>query len=649
MVVDRMEEIFNKHKRDYLFNFSRLLNKAMVEPDMLQLMVTSRCQLQCKMCNVWKQRFQEEAGAEDIKRFIDEALSMGIKTIYFTGGEALLRKDIFELIDYAARPGIVTTINTNGGFINEETAEKIVRSRLRNISFSIDGASPKTHNFFRGEGIFEKAMRSIEYLNYYKKKYGRGRNSEDRVLDIAMVSVIMKKNMEELPALADLARKIGCCYIAFQPLVNNGDLPAPLENNELWIEEKDIPRLQQIFDILIAKKRQFSGFMHIDIMPEKTIKHFRGEGFENTCFAGFNRIFVNPQGDMSFVCLQSFGNIKKDSLKQLWYAEDTGKIREMIKNCKKSCTQFCSERSQSDDISLIHEQLEIEIRNLPRDAQITIRKEEYFFLQSMRGVLNSKTEEPDSDIVNTLKKLENILNSFRGSLTISQLYGFGIFQNWVGNFSFEEISVSGQPKPGVPFESKINEIRKRINLKGLTILDMGCLEGMHSSLLQGNGAKKVISIEGRKENFLKALIVKNAFKLDKCEFLFGDANEVLSSFSGHFDLCLASGVLYHLNNPVALLYRIGQLCNSLFVWSHYANDSYPIAPAEGTRWNNRIYRGKYFDENINDIVCGLEKRVFWLFEEDLLAAIRDAGFNSIEIIGKEKHEHGPAITLWATK
>jgi len=241
-------------------------------------------------------------------------------------------------------------------------------------------------------------------------------NSQERVLDIAMVSVIMKKNMEELPALADLARKMDCCYIAFQPLVNNADLSAPVENNGLWIEEKDIPRLQQIFNILLAKKKQYAGFMHIDIMPEKTIKHFRGEGFENTCFAGFNRIFVNPQGDMSFVCFEAFGNIKKDSLKQLWYAEDTGKIRELIRNCKKSCTQFCSERSQSDDISLIHEQLEIETRGLSGDDQADIRKKECSFLQSMREALNSKSGEPDSDIVTTLNKVESILNSLKGDI-----------------------------------------------------------------------------------------------------------------------------------------------------------------------------------------------------------------------------------------
>jgi hypothetical protein len=235
-------------------------------------------------------------------------------------------------------------------------------------------------------------------------------------------------------------------------------------------------------------------------------------------------------------------------------------------------------------------------------------------------------------------------------LTISQLYGFEIFKNWVGNFLFNELSVLGESKPGVPYIECINDIKKRINLEGLVVLDLGCLEGMHSSLLQGFGAKKVVSIEGRKVNFLRALIVKNAFKLDRCEFLFGKVDEVLASFSGKFDLCLASGILYHLNNPVALLDRAGQLSQKLFVWSHYADDRYPADSQPGQiKWNDHIYRGKYVDEDIDIIVGGLEKKVFWLFEEDLLAAVRDAGFGAIEIIRKEKHENGPAITFWAEK
>lgn len=235
------------------------------------------------------------------------------------------------------------------------------------------------------------------------------------------------------------------------------------------------------------------------------------------------------------------------------------------------------------------------------------------------------------------------------TLTKSELYGFEVFKNWVVNFPLEKISVLEKTKPGVPCVQVVRELRQKINLKGLTILELGCLEGLHSYILQAQGVKKVVSIEGRKENFLKSLIIKNAFKLDKCEFLFGDVYAVLSSFAYHFDLCLASGILYHVSNPVSLLYRIGQLCNGLFVWTHYASDGYPIGPTEEIRWNNHVYRGKYFEENTDNVVCSLEKKVFWLFEEDLLVAVKDAGFRSIEIIQKEKHEHGPAITFWATK
>ena len=247
------------------------------------------------------------------------------------------------------------------------------------------------------------------------------------------------------------------------------------------------------------------------------------------------------------------------------------------------------------------------------------------------------------------KRISKIKGSIVRPLTVSQLYGFEIFRKWVGNFSFKEISVLGQSKPGVPAELKINEIRGKINLEGLTVLDLGCLEGMHASLLQGYGAKKVVAIEGRGENFLKALIVKNAFKLDKCEFLFGDVNEVLASFSSNFDLCLASGILYHLSNPIDLLYRVGQLSSNLFVWTHYADERIPLGPTEKIIRGNHIYQGKYFTEGANNSVGGLEERVFWLFEQDLLAAVKDAGFSSIEIIKKEKHANGPAITLWATK
>ncbi|MBU3934036.1 MAG: radical SAM protein [Candidatus Omnitrophica bacterium] len=342
------------------------------------------------MCDVWKQQFRDELTAEEVKGLIDQAIEMGVKTIYFTGGEAFLRRDIFELIDYATRPGMITTVNTNGSFITKEMAEKIVLSKLRSIQFSIDSPIAEKHNFMRGKNVFEKAVQAMEYINYYKERLGR--RAEDNLeggLDMVIVSVIMKSNIEELAGLVELAEKTQCCGILFQPLINNGNL---LENfnfdSDFWVEEEDVPRLEETFRKLEQMKNQMPPGVFIEFMPEKTIQHFRRQRRANTCFAGFNRIFVNPQGDISFVCFPSFGNVRANRLENVWHSEKAYEFRERLKNCQVNCTQFCSERPASESIEAIHRSLLEGIKKFPKKTQIKLLIKEYIFLQSI-PILNN--------------------------------------------------------------------------------------------------------------------------------------------------------------------------------------------------------------------------------------------------------------------
>ncbi|NQU19304.1 radical SAM protein [bacterium] len=661
------KNLFAKYKKDYLFYFSRVLNKVMVEPDMIQIMLTSRCNIKCKICDVWKQSFRDELTTEEAKNLIDQAIKMEIKSIYFTGGEALLRKDIFELINYATRPGIITTINTNGSFITDEIAKKIVSSKLRDITFSIDSATPAIHNYIRGDGVFEKAIHAMELINHYKKEFGRGIDSEERRLYVGLVSVIMRDNMEGLSLLVKLAEKMQCCDIVFQPLVYNGSL---LENidfeSNFWIRKEDISKLENSFREIECMKREMSKRLSIGYMPEKTIQHFKRERRVNSCFAGFNRFFINPQGDISFVCFEAFGNIKHDSLKKVWHSEKAYEIREKLKKCEVNCTQFCSERPESESIENIHKNFLDGIKTFPQDIRQNLLRKEYRFLESILHEASDKHLEQeikgiqrriDESVKIMIKEQKNagsvLCLSGDGSnlmsAAISKLYGFEIIKNWHCRFPLEEISVAVKFKQDLPFEPKIDKLRERVNLRGLTVLELGCLEGMHSSMLQMWGAKKVIAIEGRKENFLKSLIIKNAFKLDKCEFLFGNVQVILDSLSLQFDLCLALGILYHLNDPVSLMYCIGKLTDKLFVWTHYADANYPVSSIETIGYNGRVYRGKYMDEDVGNMLGSIVKKVFWLFEDDLLAVVRDAGFKNVELIQKENHEHGPAITFFAQK
>lgn len=406
------ENALNDFKRDYLFYFSRLANKVMAVPDMIQIMLTSKCNIRCKICDVWKQDSGNEMSTEEVKRLIDQALAMGIKTIYMTGGEAFLRRDIFELIDYAARPGIITTVNTNGSFITEEFAKKIVASKLRNINFSIDGAVPETHNAIRGERVFEKAMRAIEFINQYKKIFKRDDVDEEHRLDVTLTSVITKANLEELPQLVRLAEKMRCCYLAFQPLVNNGNLLESLNiKTEFWIEEEDIPRLEKIFQQLESIKKQANSGTCVDFMPEKTIQHFRRQRAVNTCFAGYTRIFVNPHGDISFVCFPSFGNVKTLSLNEAWFSKEAYEIREKLKTCAVNCTQFCSERPQSDDIKEIHQRLTGRIQRFSLKEQESILERERLFLESMAKMVDTAVAALPQEKAKALQDLERIILS----------------------------------------------------------------------------------------------------------------------------------------------------------------------------------------------------------------------------------------------
>lgn len=234
-------------------------------------------------------------------------------------------------------------------------------------------------------------------------------------------------------------------------------------------------------------------------------------------------------------------------------------------------------------------------------------------------------------------------------MDLSELLGFGNYKDWHCKFPFERLSTDNHAQEIIKPELRINQLAERVELLDARILELGCLEGCHSMMLHELGAKEIIAIEGRKDSFLKCLIVKNAFRLTNCKFLLGDINQILYSLPTHFDLCLALGILYHLNNPISIMHRIGEISDKLFAWTHFATKDYPEGPLREIKHNNYTYRGKYIREDVDNNLSALDKKSFWIFEDDLLAAILDSGFKNIEIIKKENHENGPAITFLAQK
>jgi SAM-dependent methyltransferase len=109
-------------------------------------------------------------------------------------------------------------------------------------------------------------------------------------------------------------------------------------------------------------------------------------------------------------------------------------------------------------------------------------------------------------------------------------------------------------------------------IEGQQVLELGPLEGGHSSMLQRAGARSVLSVESNSRAYLKCLIVKELLGLDKVRFVLGDAYRFLETDQSMFDLAVAYGILYHLRDPQRLFELLAPRVRSggrLLLWTHH--------------------------------------------------------------------------------
>ena len=128
---------------------------------------------------------------------MDEIASFSKPVIILTGGEPLLRADIFDLASYGTAKGFRMVMATNGTLFTEEIVQNMKASGIQRISISIDGPTAETHDAFRKvKGSFEGSLRGIEMA----KRGG---------IEFQINTTITRRNLAELPAIQDLAVELG--------------------------------------------------------------------------------------------------------------------------------------------------------------------------------------------------------------------------------------------------------------------------------------------------------------------------------------------------------------------------------------------------------------------------------------------------------
>ncbi len=203
-----------------------------------------------------------------------------------------------------------------------------------------------------------------------------------------------------------------------------------------------------------------------------------------------------------------------------------------------------------------------------------------------------------------------------------------------------------------------------INFEGKRILELGPLEAGHTWMMDQRGAQEILAIEAHERAYLKCLVVKEIGQISSARFLHGNFDEYLTTNKQKFDICLASGVLYHSTNPTNLLDHICNCCSTVILWTHYFDREAILlhGPELLKRFNQstsinhkgsivNLHPFSYQEEATKDAFCGgIGSTSIWLEKPGIELVLKNNGFKiSSTGFDHPHHPNGPAIALIANK
>ena len=286
--------------------------QKMSAPLLVEFEITKRCNLACKHCyaNAGKP-LKNELSTSEAKQVLDQISEAGVPIVCFTGGEPMLRKDFFELLEHAKKQELIVVITTNGTLITKEKAAKLKKLDVDYVRISLDGATPQTHDWFRGTpGAFVKTVDGI-------------RNSVRAGVKTGIGTVIIQENVSELGGIIDLSASLGCCDINAVPLVESGRAKLAM-NKILHAVGKEQKMINE--KLIEGKAKEYEGKMLLNFLDLDHIR--KAKGFSQVligwaqggCAAGRTVCVISPDGDVRpcIIMWISTGNLREQRLNDIW-------------------------------------------------------------------------------------------------------------------------------------------------------------------------------------------------------------------------------------------------------------------------------------------------------------------------------------------
>ncbi len=285
---------------------------------------TRRCNLNCIHCYL-DSRDKEYAGeltTDEAKRLINDLAEFKIQVLLFSGGEPLIRDDLFKLAKYAAGLGIRVVLSTNGTLIDKVNAAKIKDSGFSYIGISLDGMDSNNDKFRGRKGAFELALRGM-------------RNCKEAGIKVGLRFTITRHNYRDLNGIFALLNEEAIDRACFYHLVYAGR-GSDMKNDDLSHKEmKEIidyicegavrlHKEKKAIEILTVDNHTDSVYLYKKISnsnngrAEESLRLLRLSGGNSS---GIGIACVDNLGEVhadQFWTFHSFGNVRAEKFPHIW-------------------------------------------------------------------------------------------------------------------------------------------------------------------------------------------------------------------------------------------------------------------------------------------------------------------------------------------
>ena len=202
--------------------------------------ITRNCNLKCVHCynDSGVGKTFNDITTEKAKTVLDDLAEFGVPSVLFSGGEPLMRHDLFELMEHAGNKGLRTVISTNGTLIKADTAQRIKDAGVSYVGISLDGIGEINDKFRGVSGAFAKAAEGIK-------------NCRSAGLRIGLRLTLTKRNIEDLDALFDFFDENNIERACFYHLVPSG------RGKSISNEDLTHAQSREAVDIILARTKEF--------------------------------------------------------------------------------------------------------------------------------------------------------------------------------------------------------------------------------------------------------------------------------------------------------------------------------------------------------------------------------------------------------